>query len=68
MHATKTLSWNPRQKPICERRLHTASDYAVMDACAACGSILTPLLTPHATAALGAHAHAPGRAHGGGPP
>ena len=36
-------------------RLHTSSDYTVMDACAACGSILTPALQPAATDAVGAH-------------
>lgn len=36
-------------------RLHTSSDYAVMDACAGCGSILTPVTQPRETAALGAH-------------
>ncbi|CAL8465768.1 g5304 [Coccomyxa elongata] len=36
-------------------RLHTSSDYAVMDACASCGSILTPLLHPAETAGVGAH-------------
>ncbi|EIE18403.1 beta and beta-prime subunits of DNA dependent RNA-polymerase, partial [Coccomyxa subellipsoidea C-169] len=36
-------------------RLHTSSDYAVMDACASCGSILTPLLRPAQTTNVGAH-------------
>ena len=36
-------------------RLHTASDYAVMDACQSCGSILTPFTQPRETSQLGAH-------------
>jgi DNA-directed RNA polymerase I subunit RPA2 len=31
-------------------RLHTCSDYAVMDVCARCGSLLAPLTRPHAAA------------------
>lgn len=40
-------------------RLHTSSDYAVMDACQSCGSILTPTIQPRETAALGAHIASP---------
>ena len=36
-------------------RLHTSSDYAVLDACQSCGSILTPITQPGETAALGKH-------------
>ena len=36
-------------------RLHMSSDYAVLDACQTCGSILTPITQPRETAALGTH-------------
>ncbi|CAL5224064.1 g6689 [Coccomyxa viridis] len=36
-------------------RLHTSSDYAVLDACQSCGSILTPITQPRETSDLGAH-------------
>ncbi len=36
-------------------RLHTSSDYAVLDACQSCGSILTPITQPRETSGLGTH-------------
>lgn len=36
-------------------RLHTSSDYAVLDACQSCGSILAPITQPRETSALGPH-------------
>jgi DNA-directed RNA polymerase I subunit RPA2 len=43
-------------------RLHSCSDYHVLDVCASCGSLLAPLTKPHAAAsALSGAAAAAGR-------
>jgi DNA-directed RNA polymerase I subunit RPA2 len=37
---------------ILHDRLHSCSDYHVMDVCSKCGSILAPLNMPHAAASV----------------
>ena len=37
---------------ILHDRLHSCSDYHVMDVCSKCGSILSPLNMPHAAASV----------------